>query len=264
MIELLELAYSFDATNIMTLKRLTLILLFFLTACGSSGNDSPPVVTSTTNFLVTFTGNNGDALPPDWISVVESSVNADIQSNQARLQTDSVMKVARVVNRELQMTDFEAKITIRFDDYLNQGIGFYGRQNGGYLQAISPNGQGYAVFIEGFLRREIGIWEEIDGIEGIVAATQDPRGNPAGIGNILNDTNYSVRFRVEQIDSLQTQVRSKIWLQTETEPADWSVEYISSTAVLQNLTGGFALDIYNNSGNGSIYFDDIEITNLSP
>lgn len=236
----------------------------FIIACGS-GNSAPPSSTplpdnSMLIYSEDFTAPDGSALPAEWMPIGASTVNADIQNNSARLQTNSVGTVARVVSTTLNVTNFDAKITIRFEDYQNQGIGFYGRQNGGYLMATNPFGQGYVTFTEGFLNREIGIWEEINGVETLIVGDQDP----LGFGNILNNTNYCVRFRVEQIDGLQTQIRTRIWLQSDPEPMTWNVELISSTPLLQNQSGGFALDLYNASGTGAIYFDDIEIVDLGP
>jgi len=232
-----------------------------LPGCGGSSRSSPSgAAGSGVDYYEDFAAANGSSWPVEWSPVVVSSVNADIQNNSGRLQTNMAGKVARVVSTTLNMTNFEAKITIRFGDYANQGIGFYGRQNGGYLTSTMPNGQGYVVYVEGNVRRDIGIWQEINGVESWI--TGDP--DPLGVGNILNDTNYCVRYRVEQLNGTQTQIRARIWLQGDTEPGTWNVDLISTTTELQNQAGGFAVDLYNYSGTGSIYFDDIEITDLGP
>jgi len=243
------------------------VLSFILSACGSDDVAQPlqPIVpeNSDATYSESFTGANGSNWPSEWIPVAASTVNADIQNNSGRLQANAPPIVARLVSTTLNMTNFEAKIIIRFEDFANQGIGFYGRQNGGYLMSSVPNGQGYGLFTEGdvnFDPANIGIWEEINGIETRITG----KDGPLVPGGLLNNTNYCVRYRVEQLDATQTQLRARIWLQTGTEPSAWDVELISTTAQLQNQAGGFAVDIYNYSGSGSIYFENIEITDLGP
>ncbi|MGE3854452.1 MAG: hypothetical protein AB7K09_22165 [Planctomycetota bacterium] len=209
-------------------------------------------------FNENFTAANGSNWPGEWMPISTSRVNADIQDNRGRLQCDAPPIVARVVSTTLAMMNFEATFTIRFGDFANQGIGFYGRQNGGHLMTTVPNGQGFAIFTEGSGVSDFGLWEETSGTENEVFGVA----GPLVAGGILNDTDYRVRYRVQQVSGTQTLLQARIWPAADSEPGTWTVEYTSSTSVLQNLTGGFAVDLYNYSGSGSITIDDIQITDL--
>lgn len=118
-----------------------------------------------------------------------------------------------------------------------QGIGFYVRQNGGYLQQTVPHGQGYAVFVEGFRTTQgIGVWREVGGVETDIEITFD------NALNLQNAVPYRVRFRVSQMDAGTTLLQARIWPVGQAEPAAWNVEATDATPVLQNLSGGIALD----------------------
>ncbi|NRB21683.1 hypothetical protein HRU45_02985 [Candidatus Dependentiae bacterium] len=67
---------------------------------------------------------------------------------------------------------------------------------------------------------------------------------------------------------VSTTLSAKIWLTSDSEPVDWDLTYLSSTAVipevsaLQGITGGFAVDVYNTSVTEGIFIDDIEINEI--
>jgi hypothetical protein len=146
--------------------------------------------------------------------------------------------------------------TIEFTDWTRQGIGLYARQNGGSLNQTDPPGQGYALFLEGFYLVSLGFWREIVGVETLVAAGFDPVP-----GGVLPGTAYRMRYQVVQQGAL-TALRGKVWLATDVEPAAWTTEVLDDTPELQDVLGSFAVDVYNNGGVDSVYFDDLEIRAL--
>jgi hypothetical protein len=70
-----------------------------------------------------------------------------------------------------------------------------------------------------------------------------------------------MRYQVVQQGAL-TALRGKVWLATDVEPAAWTTEVLDDTPELQDVLGSFAVDVYNNGGVDSVYFDDLEIRAL--
>lgn len=79
--------------------------------------------------------------------------------------------------------------------------------------------------------------------------------NPKRNTICYQESTYSRLF-----NGLLTEIRTRTWLQTVPEPGTWNVDLISSTPLLQNQSGGFAVDLYNASGSAAVYIDEIEIT----
>ncbi|NJL29052.1 MAG: SMP-30/gluconolactonase/LRE family protein, partial [Thermoanaerobaculia bacterium] len=162
----------------------------------------------------------------------------------------------------VETRDVEVRFTLVFEDVASQGVGFYVRQNGGYLQQTTPHGQGYAVFVEGFRGTPgIGVWREVDGVEQDILINFDP-----ALG-FQNGVPYRVRFRVNQVDSATTLLQAKIWPVGQTEPAAWNVRATDTTPQLQGITGGIALDSWSgiqspNPITAHTLIDDVEVEAL--
>jgi len=241
--------------------------IFLLSACGSSDtgtlveNNTDDEITppSTTSALYSenFTATDNSPWPSPWSEINTVFISSDIQNNMARLQ-GSPSSVTRMITTGLAMTNFEAIFIVSFEAVISQGIGLYGRQNGGLLTTTPINGQGYGVFLEGNGQQELSLWREINGEETLITSEI----NPLGVSAILNNTNYYIRYRVQQISATETRQQAKIWITTNLEPIAWSVETTSSYPELQNIAGNFAVDVFNYSGNASVFIDDLEITNL--
>jgi hypothetical protein len=154
--------------------------------------------------------------------------------------------------------DVEITFLLAMDDPTHQGVGFYVRQNGGYLTATSPHGGGYAVFVEAFRGPQIGLWRERDGTEESLVRVAVPA--------LDARANYRVRFRCTQ-DGASPQLAARIWAASAAEPTTWDVTTSDATAALQNVTGGIAVDAWNTAtpGNGSapanIFVDNISVAN---
>lgn len=254
------------------LKNLIVISLLSLcvTSCSEDGIVKPPDPDDPDpqSYSQSFTGNDNDPWPAEWSIPAEVSsplTNASIQSNAGYLEgIAGSTQVTRMVMQSTQNINFEVEFRFKFSNLAGQGIGFYGRQNGGRLTGTPQHGQGYAVFIEGFSNGNtlnLELWHELDGVE-----TRETRQRMSSLV-ASNDSIYRVKFRVEQtVPGVSTTMTAKIWLENESEPAAWDVTSLSSTAqfpavgVLQDLTGGFAVDVYNESQTGGIYIDDINIT----
>jgi hypothetical protein len=240
---------------------------------GSAGNAQPggvvPRVVNSSGpccnepmFLESFGAPDGAAWPFPWVptgSVLDASQNSGAARWRPVLSNYSLARLyAPYLERNV-----EALFTIRFDDIARQGIGFYVRQNGGYLQQTTPRGQGYAVFVEGFRGDGIGLWKEENGQE----ISLNIRFSAAYA--FTNGVRYRVRFRVTQPTAATTLLQAKIWRETLAEPPVWDVEFTDPTAVLQNVSGGFAVDSWNSNitgGPAPLYtlIDDIQVTRLCP
>ncbi|MEM9291065.1 MAG: SMP-30/gluconolactonase/LRE family protein [Acidobacteriota bacterium] len=208
-----------------------------------------------------FDGSDGDPWPAPW-TAAGSVALADLSGAQARFRpTPSGYSLARLV-APVDTLDVEVRATLIFEDIATQGIGFYVRQNGGYLDDTVPPGEGYAVFVEGFRATQgIGVWREVDGHEQPVQIHFDN-----GLG-LQNGVPYRVRFRATQLDAATTQLQAKIWPLGQSEPAAWTVSVTDSTPELQNLSGGIALDSWSsiqspNPITAHTLVDDLEIEAL--
>lgn len=203
---------------------------------------------------------NGPSWPIPW-SQTGGILVADVVGGRGRL----VPFISSYSLARMDIPGDELDVDIRFDvefaELATQGLGFYARQSGGYLTQSTPPGAGYAVFIEGFRGPPaIGVWREVDGNESMIQIVQDP--TPSMSSGVV----YTTRFQVQQ-DGTTTRLRAKIWPRDEAEPNGWAVDASDSTASLQNLTGGFAVDAwssYNISGQSAddVFFDNLEIHRL--
>ena len=210
-----------------------------------------------------FTGDDGPAWPSPWVESGSVDV-ADVVGGRARFRpTLSGYSLARLAQLSLDETDVEVLFTVEFEDVDTQGVGFYVRSNGGYLDQTNPAGQGYAVFIESFdpSGDAIGLWKEVDGHEIPILRPFDPT-----LG-LADDTSYRVRFRVSQQSPTQTRLRARIWPVGDAEPTEWNVEVTDDEPVLQNLSGGLVLDSWSSYNGGGptpehTLVDDIVVTTL--
>jgi gluconolactonase len=185
-------------------------------------------------FSADFAAADGAPWPAPWTAIGSVDV-ADVQAGRGRFRpTPSGYSLARLY-APLAAADVEATLTVEFEDLATQGIGFYVRQNGGYLDQSVPTGQGYAVFVEGFRGfHGIGVWREVNGVEMSILID---------MGLALADgVPYRVRFRVHQIDPSNTRLQAKIWPVGDPEPFLWNVDTTDGTPVLQGTAGGIALD----------------------
>jgi len=237
-----------------------------LFACG--GSDSTGVILGldgTTNYTEEFIGTDGVVWSSDWVTSTGSAATAvDIQTNRGHLQgtafdnISSETGLTRVINSAINLLDTDVTFTVEFEDFANQGMGFYLRQNGGYLTQSTPNGQGYAVFWEGDGVAELGLWREVDGVETLILAIPDPI-----VDGVVDGTVYRVRYQVEQTTATETTQRAKVWLASDAEPSAFNIQTISTFPELQLIRGGIAVDLFNYNGTASIFIDDINVTNLN-
>lgn len=211
---------------------------------------------------------DGSPWPAPWTPVGSVDV-ADIQSGAARFRpTVSNYSLARLHGplSPIGERDVEVTFTFEFEDTVTQGVGFYVRSNGGYLNQTTPAGQGYAVFVEGFRTTPgIGVWKEQNGSEIALEITFDPA------LAFTDGVRYRVRFRVNQNGPTETLLQARVWPEGSAEPAVWHVEHGDSTAPeLQGVYGDLALDSWSNINPGTpgmptpehTLVDDIEVVRL--
>lgn len=202
-----------------------------------------------------FEGADGSDWPAPWAIIGDNLLGASLQGGRGMIQ-GVTMGTGRIYLPGFDANDVDILVTIAYDNFFEQGIGFYGRQNGGALTQTDPAGLGYAVFYEGGYQQALGLWREVDGVEERLAAQMMPiAGGPAA------GAPYRVRFQVEQQGD-GTALRAKIWPADEAEPDAWGVEVVDATPELQNIGGSFAADVYNYASTHRAYFDDLVITAL--
>ncbi|VAW94865.1 hypothetical protein MNBD_GAMMA22-1661 [hydrothermal vent metagenome] len=251
-------------------KLLIGVLSLTVITCGGDPGNSTSGLAGSTIFNETFTGTNNDAWPNSWTTVSSgATLSVDIQNNRGRLQSNAydnslrTSALTRVINNSVNLKNSDVVFTVEFENFANQGIGFYARQNGGYLTALATNGQGYGVYWQGNTTPEFDIRYELNGVESVIAAV----GDPLGVGQVvLDNTAYKIRFKITQINAnSNTELSAKVWLASDSEPATWNIKTSSSINGLQDISGGFAVDAFNYSGittgSDSIYIDDIIISN---
>lgn len=203
---------------------------------------------------------NGSAWPAPWSAAGNEVALADVQQGRGRLRPDpSGYSLARMVAPGTAGA-VEALFTLILEDAATQGVGFYARQNGGYLQQTVPPGQGYAVFVEAFRGPGIGVWKETGGAEESIEILFD---NALGLASGVP---YRVRYLLENPPPAgsggSTRLRARVWPQGSPEPAAWQVDALDGTAVLQNVSGGFAIDSWSELTSGitaHTQVDDLQI-----
>ena len=202
---------------------------------------------------------DGPAWPAPWFMAAPFIlIEEDLDGGRARLHGWTA-KVGRMILPGFAERDSDVTVTVEYEAIHSQGIGVYARQNGGYLDETDPVGAGYALFLQGGGSGplELGLWREVNGVEELFAAASDPLADGG-----VNGARYVLRLQVEQTTPAATTVRAKVWNEGSPEPAGWTIEADDGTPSLQNVTGSFALDIYNYQGNGSVWFDDLVIREL--
>ncbi|MDJ0656012.1 MAG: hypothetical protein QNJ40_17750 [Xanthomonadales bacterium] len=251
------------------MKNQGLIHLFILAAASAvqAGVD-PPIFADgfesrcgQVGYQENFALDDGDPWPEPWVAVGSVDV-ADVQGGGARLRpTPGGYSLARMY-APVDTQDVELSFTFRLEDATTQGVGFYVRSNGGYLDETLPAGEGYAVFLEGTFRGRPGIsvWKEENGRE------QELQNGTNTVPPPQQSVNYRVRLRVHQEDAENTRLQAKMWPVGDPEPPGWQVSHLDATAVLQNVSGGIAVDSWSVRTAAPItdhtFVDDIEIEPL--
>jgi hypothetical protein len=208
-----------------------------------------------------FALGDNSAWPAPW-NALGNVQSADIQQQMARLQPQPTSYSLARMGAAIANSSTEARFTLRFEDLATQGVGFYVRQNGGYLTQTLPHGQGYAAFVEGDFRSSpgIGLWKELDGSESQLAHAAAP------VPALTTGTDYRVRLQVLQSTPAQTLLRAKLWLASDAEPAVWQTSITDATAALQNVAGGIAVDSWSSRTSAPIsaytFVDNVELISL--
>jgi len=191
---------------------------------------------------------DGAAWPAPWSPSGNEVAVADVQQGRGRLRPDpSSYSLARMVAPG-SSSAAEVLFTLILEDAGTQGVGFYTRQNGGYLQQTNPLGQGYAVFVEAFRGPGIGLWYEAEGVEqSIQILFDDDLGLQGGVP-------YRVRYRLEDpppggaphLGGAGSHLMARVWPEGSPEPAIWQIDVFDAEPALQGATGGFAIDSWSN------------------
>jgi hypothetical protein len=212
-------------------------------ALGCGHNSAPP-----SNVALPFQENFAAADAAPWPSpwhVLGGVATATVLGGRGRLTPNANGYSLARMGVTAAHRDFEVTFQLRFEDVGTQGIGFYVRQNGGYLTSAT-HGAGYAIFVEGFRGSQVGVWREVDGGE---AEIQISPFSPSLMSNLT----YAARFRVTQAQAGgPTRLQARLWAATQTEPSSWQIDATDPTPSLQDALGGFAVDSYSSVSSGTI------------
>jgi hypothetical protein len=222
---------------------------------SSGGTDPDTGTPGEAIYEEAFDGADGSPWPSPWEIVGTSILEAELDGGRGRM-SGQMGVTARMALPGFDVADVDIVVVVEFENWNQQGFGFYARQNGGALQQTDPPGQGYAVFIEGGFQQALGLWTEIDGVETAIVTTPD-----AVPGGVAANTPYVIRFQCLQ-NGATTTLRAKMWREDEAEPGAWMVETEDGTPQLQNIGGGFASDVYNYGGTGSVWVNHVTISEL--
>ena len=231
-----------------------------LTTTTTMGASPPPGAIGTLIYSEDFTGIDGAPWPAPWTDI-GGTETADILGNRARFRPlISGYSLARMYMPGTS-TNIDGLLTAEWGDFATQGMGFYFRQNGGYLQQTVTHGQGYAAFVEGFRGDGVGVWKEIDGVEIDLSIN-------FGLSlDILSGVPYHIRFRMYQVDASSTRLLARVWPVGDPEPATWDRDYIDNDPLLQNVSDGFVLDAYSSLTMGPPdayqFIDDVELRSFA-
>ncbi len=237
---------------------------------------------------------------PGWVPANNSPVTfSEIQNERACLEGPEYIQgvpvngypintsegvLARMIYPGLSARDVDMYVKVQYENFHHQGIGLYGRQNGGFLTTTAPLGQGYVLFLEGGFQKCLGLWYELAGIEEIHEC--EFAWNALGLtqpeldeGTFPDNPIFHMRHQIEQISATETIQRGKIWLEGTDEPTEWHiisdanpdgapVANPMAIPALNNLEAGFALDLFNYTDNDNLSlracFDEIIISDLHP
>ena len=205
---------------------------------------------------------DGASWPPGW-SETGGVAAADVTGGRGRLRPAPTSYSLARMDAAAPTRDVEVTFTLVFEQQSTQGVRFYVRQNGGYLQQTNPEGEGYAIFVEGFRGfPRLGLWKEQGGVETELAFLNLAQ-------PYLDGLVYAVRFRVIQQDEATTHLYGKVWLASAAEPAGWMVDVADSTvAALQGTTGGIVVDSWSSLQNPPLTFhtlvDDVVVVLACP
>lgn len=212
---------------------------------ASSPDASPADLQSGFSFTETFPGADGTTWPARW-TVLGGVAAQSQQGGRGRLvPMTSLYSLARM-GTTAGARDVDVTFQLQFENFAAQGIGYYVRQNGGWLRNTATHGQGYAVFVEGFRGSRLGVWREIDGQE------QEIQPYTAFSTALASNVLYQVRFRVTQSTATTTRLQARLWVAGQSEPATWLIDTTDTTASLQNISGGMAVDSYSPQTTGMI------------
>lgn len=216
---------------------------------------SPADLQSVFSFSETFPGADGAPWPARW-TVLGGVAAQSLQGGRGRLvPMTSLYSLARMGTTE-GARDVDVTFQLQFESFATQGVGYYVRQNGGWLRNTATRGQGYAVFVEGFRgSSRMGVWREIDGQE------QEIQPYTAFASQLVSNAPYQVRFRVTQATATATRLQARLWPVGQSEPATWQIDTTDASPGLQNIGGGMAVDSYSSQTTGMIsagtYVDNI-------
>lgn len=196
-------------------------------------------------FTENFSAADGAPWPTPW-TMLGGVAAQTVQGGRGRLVPIASSYALARMGVPAGVRDMEVSFQVMFESLGTQGVGYYVRQNGGWLRNTATHGQGYAVFIEGFRGSRIGVWKEEDGQE-IELTSFTGFATPLQ-SNVL----YGVRLRVKQATPTMTQLQARIWNAAQSEPSTWQIDTMDSTPILQNISGGMAVDSYSSQSSGTI------------
>ncbi len=206
------------------------------------------------HFSSNFAGSDGANWPAPWIQL-GGAASATIQSGRGRIvPTTSSYSLGRMGVR-FSVRDVEVTYNLMFEDAGTQGVGFYVRQNGGWLAHTNPTGSGYGIFVEDFRGPRMAMWRENNGVEMEIP-------NSAVTLTLASGVSYSVRFRVS--GASPTRLQGRLWPTGQAEPSTWQIDLTDDNG--PQGAGGIAVDSWSTATTGTLTagtsIDDVEVNEL--
>jgi hypothetical protein len=206
------------------------------------------------HLLSDFNLADGSMWPAPW-TILGGVQSATIAGGRGRIVPMTSSYSLGRMGASAAVRDVEVTFNLEFESIGTQGIGFYVRQNGGWLGHTNPTGAGYAIFVEGFRGARMAMWHEIDGSETEIASS-------AATLTLASNVIYQVRFRVTGANP--TRMQARLWPSGQSEPGTWQID-ITDSAGPQGA-GGFAIDSWSTATSGTLSVgtsvDDVEVTEM--
>ena len=230
-------------------------------AAGAADARDPDAASGTPLLTEDFVGADAAAWPAGWIALGGVDRRGIAGGRAWLTPTVSSYSLGRMGHGLASGPAADVEVTFRLamDDPGRQGVGFYVRQNGGYLTGTTPRGSGYAVFAEAFDGPLLGLWRERDGVEEPLLRVP--------VAGFAPGRDYQVRFRCAQVGAA-THLAARIWPADAAEPSTWTVETTDATPALQGAVGAIAVDAWNTATPGQgpaparIYVDELAVRAL--
>jgi len=200
-----------------------------------------------------WTGSDADPWPAQW---TRQDVSADdgasvtIDTNRGKVLLEDNLDDVTMVNfiNTHQAEDVEQLMRFSVKAVSGNSVkaGFIARRT----DADPDTFYGVSVGARTPANESLQIFKYVDGTQTQIAETLDI---------VNNETDYFIRFNVASNANDNTDLRVKLWLASDPEPAGWTLEVLNdSTPELQGVSGRFGTYSEVLASNRATFFDDYQ------